>query len=215
MGQPEPTPSPSDDGLRPQSVGYLIAVLGTAAVALLRLAFANDLGGAAAAIPFVVPVVLAAWCGGLWPGLVATALGAVALDYLYLPPHYSLLIEGPGEAVAFGLFLVIGATLSAGSESLHRARRRTLLAEAAKWESEDRFRAFVDHSPSRAWLKDEDGRYAFVSRSVLTAYRLAQANILGRTDHDVFPAPLADRYRQGDRDVLAADGVAAFTEPSA
>ena len=94
--------------VRQQGMGYLIAVLATLVVAAGRFALADELGDVAATIPFVLPVIVAAWYGGRSAGLLATALCLAACAYLFVPPHYSMVIESTAEAVALALFAVVG-----------------------------------------------------------------------------------------------------------
>ena len=42
---------------------------------------------------FFAAVMAAAWYGGLGPGLLATALSVVALDFFFIPPIYALGVE--------------------------------------------------------------------------------------------------------------------------
>src|SRR5215204_1940641 len=88
------TDTAGEGGMKP----YLLAVVATAAVGLVRYALSGVLGETAPTIPFVVPVILAAWYGGLRPGLLATALGTLVGGYLFVPPHFSLAIESVAEA---------------------------------------------------------------------------------------------------------------------
>jgi signal transduction histidine kinase len=97
---------------------YLFAAAAVAVAALLRLAWLGLLGPQAPFFPFVLAVLAAAWRGGLMPGLLATALGAVLGVLLYGAPF------DPAQ-VAFitTLFAVIGATASWFCGRLHAARK--------------------------------------------------------------------------------------------
>lgn len=77
-------------------------------------------------------------------------------------------------------------------------------AEAALRESEGRFRAFMDHAPTTAYMKDEAGRYVFVNNTVLKRFADPEGGWLGKTDHDVFPREFADQFREHDQSVLAS-----------
>lgn len=74
-------------------------------------------------------------------------------------------------------------------------------------ESEARFQAFLDHSPALAWMKDEAGRYQFISRSYREFLGLAESDNSwrGRTDHDYFTAEFAEASALIEREVLAAN----------
>ena len=74
-----------------QTQRYGIAVIGVALAAALRMALDPILGEELPLFLFAFPVILAAWFGGLWPGLLATALSLVVGDYLFIAPRGKLL----------------------------------------------------------------------------------------------------------------------------
>jgi len=60
----------------------------------------------------------------------------------------------------------------------------------------------------QCWIKDRDGRYAWVNRGFLLNYALERVEqVAGRTDHDLSPAHLADQYQLDDDRVLAGETV--------
>ncbi|MBX9580832.1 MAG: PAS domain S-box protein, partial [Gemmataceae bacterium] len=75
-------------------------------------------------------------------------------------------------------------------------------SEAARRDTEDRFRAFTDHSPAVSFMKDEGGRMVFVSRACANRFRIDPADWLGKTDAELWPPALAEQLRANDRAVL-------------
>jgi len=70
---------------------------------------------------FIPTVMVAAWFGGLGPGLLSAALATVALGDFWIDPAH----EPAGVAVVeVALFFAVGVAVSAIVESLHRARAR-------------------------------------------------------------------------------------------
>src|SRR5690606_21100297 len=70
---------------------------------------------------FNIALVVAAWLGGLWPGLLATVLGAVLAISLFLNPEdHSLAIVTVDDAVGLFIYLFIGVVVSVLSETMHR-----------------------------------------------------------------------------------------------
>src|SRR5689334_6981307 len=96
---------------------YVLAVIATEIVAFIRLAVSSVAGNFAPLIPFVAAVVMSASYGGLKPGLLATALSALAADYLFIPTHHSLDVETLNAGVALGVFAVTGILISIACES--------------------------------------------------------------------------------------------------
>ena len=106
---------------------YGIAVLSVAAALIISRLPAVHLQDAPVSL-FLCAVLLSAWFGGIGPGLLATALSALAFNYYFLPPIHSL---GPKpdeipRLVIFTVSALFVGSLSAAErsaiESLRRAR---------------------------------------------------------------------------------------------
>lgn len=78
-------------------------------------------------------------------------------------------------------------------------------AERALRESEERFRAFMDHSPMVAFIKDENGVYNYINKPYLEHFGLRREEIIGKNDFELWPV-LAERRRQQDQQILAGGG---------
>ena len=107
--------------------GYGIAFLSVAAALTVSRLPAIHLQDAPVSL-FLCAVILSAWFGGVGPGLVATALSALAFNYYFLPPIHSL---GPKPDEIPRLVIFVVSALFVGSlscaqrsatESLRRAR---------------------------------------------------------------------------------------------
>ena len=70
---------------------------------------------------FIMPaVMLSAWFGGLGPGLLSTAAGAVVADYFFLAPYYTLAPSEPSFTRVV-VFVLVGTQISWLSGALHQA----------------------------------------------------------------------------------------------
>src|SRR5262245_32417556 len=103
-------------------LGYAVAVAATAATVVLKLLFVPLIGSAIPHQTFIPAVLLAAFYGGFWPGVLATLLGAFIANYAFTPPYYHLEIKSVNAAIALPLFVFTGLMMSALCESLHRTR---------------------------------------------------------------------------------------------
>jgi PAS domain-containing protein len=65
--------------------------------------------------------------------------------------------------------------------------------EEALRESQDRFTAFMDHSPTLAFLKDSSGRYVYVNRPFEA---VLETSIEGKTAFDWMTPEAAEEYRE-------------------
>ena len=107
--------------------GYGIAVLSITAALIVSRFPAVHLQDAPVSL-FLCAVILSAWFGGVGPGLFATALSALAFNYYFLPPIYSLDLktEEIPRLVMFMVSALFVGSLSAAqrsaTESLRRAR---------------------------------------------------------------------------------------------
>jgi PAS domain S-box-containing protein len=111
----------------PRIWGYGIAVLSAAAALIVSRLPAIHLQDAPVSL-FLCAVILSAWFGGVGPGLVATALSAIAFNYYFLPPIHSLSPK-PDEMPRLVIFVVsalfvgsLSAAQRSAMESLRRAR---------------------------------------------------------------------------------------------
>lgn len=79
-------------------------------------------------------------------------------------------------------------------------------AERALRESEQRFQVFLDHLPATAWIRDRNFRYTYVNRRYADTWGMDGKNLLGRDAAELFPAPVAEHFRETDERV-AREGV--------
>jgi PAS domain S-box-containing protein len=100
---------------------YSTAVLIVAAFLLVRLALQSVLGESVPYLQFFPAIMLAAWLGGLGPGLAATGLAAALADFFFLKPIYSFAIGSTADTVSLPLFASIGVAMTLVIDSLRRA----------------------------------------------------------------------------------------------
>lgn len=84
--------------------------------------------------------------------------------------------------------------------------------EAALRESEERFRAFMDHMPAIAFVKDQEGHYIYLSKAVEEFAQKPVHELLGKTDCEFFSAGSARLLRENDVEVLASGQPKQFEE---
>ncbi|KQZ82868.1 histidine kinase [Mesorhizobium sp. Root157] len=79
------------------------------------------------ALVFLMAVLATAVTGGLWPALFASVLGALAYNFFFLPPVYTLDLGDPESVIAFVFFLgvaVIASNLTARVQQQAAAARQ-------------------------------------------------------------------------------------------
>jgi PAS domain S-box-containing protein len=85
-------------------------------------------------------------------------------------------------------------------------------AEEALRVSENRFRAFMDNSPTIAWAKDEAGRIVYLDKTFENRFGVRLADCQGKTDFELFPQDMAEEFRKGDLAVLTSGQPLEFIE---
>jgi PAS domain S-box-containing protein len=122
---------------------YAVAVLAVAAAASAGLLVDRFLQSAPFVSLFLCAILLAAWLGGLGPGLLATGLSILAFDYFFISPVDSLAfgLQGGLRIALFtvaALFVVwVSVAQKRTAESLRRARDdlRATVAELRRSET--------------------------------------------------------------------------------
>jgi diguanylate cyclase (GGDEF)-like protein/PAS domain S-box-containing protein len=75
-----------------------------------------------------------------------------------------------------------------------------------------KFKAFMDSGPAASFMKDSQGRYVFVNKQFLKTFNLPQSAVIGKTDHELWPAEIADDIAAHDRWVLLHNEATEVTE---
>jgi PAS domain S-box-containing protein len=136
---------------------YGVALLLIFAVLLIRLPFQPWLGASIPYLQLFPAVMLAAWLGGLGPGIFAVLAGAACAQFLVLPPLFSFGVEATGGRVSLALFVVVGSAIAALVESV---RRSELAHRAATWAAEAHAReldAVFEALPDATYVGTADG----------------------------------------------------------
>jgi signal transduction histidine kinase len=89
---------------------------------------------------FFAAIVVSAWLGGWWAGLLATLLSVLALDFFFLPPRYELGLD-KAEAVRVCAFLLGGVLI--GMFQAARQHLETTLRQRDRRKGD--FLAFIAH----------------------------------------------------------------------
>ncbi len=134
---------------------------------------------------FYLAVTIAAWLGGLGPGLGAVVLSAALGNTFFTEPIGAFTLSrqiGPATL----LFVPIAGAVAAISGSLRTALAQTATALAAEErmnqelrESEGRFRVMADGSPVILWVTDAAGGIEFVNRTYCEFFGAALEQVAG------------------------------------
>ena len=104
---------------------YLAASVGIAAAVGFGMLIETWVGVGNVDLVFLTAIVAIAVRFGLWPSLFASVASALAYNFFFLPPVYTLTITDPANLIAFGLFTLVAIIVSGVA-----ARGRTLAMAA-------------------------------------------------------------------------------------
>jgi PAS domain S-box-containing protein len=188
---------------------YGVGLLAVGLTYLIKPLVESWVGPGPPLLLYLPAVTVAAWMGGLGPGLLATTVSTLACVYFHLHPIGSLAIHSPNDRFRLGVFLVESVLISTLMETLHRAWRRSEASrrEAQRYQEssqrgEATLRAILDNSLAIVFLKDTAGRYILLNRRFEERFHRAERDALGKTDHDLFPRRIAEVLRANDREVF-------------
>ena len=169
-----------------------MAAIAVALAFAASVALASVLHGGAQYLLFLAAVLAAAAFGGIGPGLLAAALGAV-LGLVAATP--AIAVPDVMDAVAF--FIVAGIT-AWGGEQLQRARRRAAASAQDALGRAAHLQSILDTVPDAMIVIDEHGRIHSFSMAAERLFGYAAADVLGSNVNILMPTP----YRENHDDYL-------------
>jgi diguanylate cyclase (GGDEF)-like protein/PAS domain S-box-containing protein len=114
----------------------------------------------------------------------------------------------------FGLMALITILIliSYQTQRIGRSRAVANSARLLAEESQHRFDAFMRYMPAVAFIKNAEGHLEFINDAFCRLFGLAPDHVLGKADHDLWPAKMAARFRENDVKVLSSNGPAEMLE---
>lgn len=111
-----------------------------------------------------------------------------------------------GVIISFVLFGLTKAQAHS-RDAAEKAAASLLQSEKALRESEERFQAFMNHSPAAAWISDEDGCVIYVNQTYTRLFKLPTVDVVGKTAFDIYPEEFAKTYLENIRKVAQTQEV--------
>jgi two-component system sensor histidine kinase KdpD len=111
-------------------LGWALAVCLPGALTGLLQAFGHRPSGTALdAMLYLSLAVAVALVGGRWPALVAAVLGALLLNYFFIPPRHTLTVSSGSDLLTLGVFVVTAVSVAAVVDAAARRREQARIAE--------------------------------------------------------------------------------------
>jgi two-component system sensor histidine kinase KdpD len=104
------------------ALGVGAALAATAALSAVMLPLRGQLSVATTALVLVVPVVIGVAVGGFGAGAVATVLGFLTYDFVFIPPYGTLSVGSAQNWTALGVYAVVMVVVSRVFDRLEAAR---------------------------------------------------------------------------------------------
>jgi len=187
-------------------MSYGIATASVALAFAARVLLSPALHEEAPYLFFVPAVLVAAWLGGLGPGLFATGL-SLLLGFFVIAAFPDLSI---GEAVNVVAFAVIGMGISWGGQQLQRNRLRATASTQDALAREAHLKSILDAVPDAMVVIDERGIVQSFSSAAERQFGYAPAEVVGKNVKILMPSPyrenhdgFLERYlRTGERRII-------------
>ncbi|WP_437280498.1 AAA family ATPase [Sorangium sp. So ce375] len=131
------------------------------------------------------------------------AVGLLYLENNLVPGAFSTAELGVLDVLASQAAISLENARLYGELQQENAQRRR--AEASLHESNALLQAILDNTTAIVFVKAADGRYLLVNRRYAEVVHVDCKDILGKTDHQLFPADIADAVRANDIAALRED----------
>jgi len=191
--------------LQNRGLGYLASILGIAAVTAICVLLRSHINEMTVALAMLLVVLFIAMAWGRWPGLVASVLGMLCLNFFFLPPIYTFTIADPKNWTALTAFFI--AALTAGQLSTW-VKQRAAEAEASR--SQARLASTYNRSLLEASLDPlvtigHDGKINDVNTAAETITGHSRAELIGTDFSEYFREP--EKARAAYEQVFRGDVV--------
>lgn len=197
------------NGIRPKAARrwllYLVAFVLAALMLMIRHSLVVSFGQRPLLILFMFPIIVSALLGGLGPGLLATAVAALGIDYLSIPPAGSLRIAAGHDLIQWGFLLVNGVAVSLLSEFLRQSLQRSEVNRRL-------LEAVIEGSSNAVFVKDLHGRYLLANQATAQFLGKQLHEVIGQDDRALFPEPSASQVMATDRNIMAKGETQNFEE---
>ena len=171
---------------------YAVALAAFGAALLFRYLFRDSLGLKVPYLLFYPAILVAAWYGGAWPGVLTTALSTLAAMYLLSPE--GLAVGDPADLLALGVFVVTGLAISFLNHRLRRAQQALRSAATLATSRAERLDAILNMTVDGVIVIDARGQIEAFNRGAQDLFGYPAEEVLGRNVSILMPSPHHEQH---------------------
>jgi PAS domain S-box-containing protein len=185
---------------RPWWLRFGAALICVAALTLVRALLDPLLGITYPFVTFYAAIALAAWFGGMAPGVFALLLGLLAGNYFFVSPRYTLNFDEVNVTRMVGNFAFCGTGLviCGALTALHRAWFRAASSSVALADEEQRLTRVLQSITDGLYVIDAEGRVIYMNgtaKRLLAERGLNLAELFGK---DIFDEVVPEKRDASD-----------------
>ena len=172
---------------------YAVAIAAFAIALLLRYFVRDALGLKVPYLQFFPAILIAAWYGGLGPGVLVTTLSTIASMYFLLPPE-GLAVGDPSDQLSLGVFVATGLVISWLNHRLHRAEEAQRTVAATAHARAERLDAILNTTADGIIVITAKGTIEAFNPGAERLFGYPEAEVVGRNVSLLMPSPQHEEH---------------------
>jgi two-component system sensor kinase FixL len=172
---------------------YVVALAAFVGALLFRYVFEDSLGLKVPYLQFYPAIILAAWYGGLGPGVLITTLSSLAAMYFLLPPP-GVAVSDSADQLSLGVFVATGVVISWLNHRLHVSQQAERSAAATAMARAERLDAILNMTIDGIIVIDAKGRIEAFNRGAQDLFGYPEDEVLGRNVSILMPSPHHEQH---------------------
>jgi len=167
---------------------YLVALAAIAVSLLFRYAFRDTFGLDVPYLQFYPAIIVAAWYGGLGPGLLATGASVLTAMYFLLPPA-GLAVTAAADQLSLAVFAATGWVIAFLSHRVQIAEEHQRTTAAMATARAERLDAILDTTVDGIIVIDASGKIEAFNRGAQELFGYPESEVIGRNVSMLMPSP--------------------------
>ena len=167
---------------------YGVALAALAASLLFRYSLRGSLGLKVPFLQFFPAIMVAAWLGGLRPGLLVTGISTLVAMYFLLPPTGFAVGDG-ADQLALGVFVLTGLVITWLCHRLRLAEQAQRATAATASARAERLDAIINTTVDGIIVIDAGGKIEAFNRGAERLFGYLASEVLGRNVSMLMPSP--------------------------